>query len=300
VGSGDRSRTIPTYALYGETRDDPALGLLHCESIAARSNRHDWEIRPHRHDALFQLLYMRNGTGFAELEGRKERLGPGCLLSLPALTVHGFRFSRDVDGYVVTFPDAALTAVLWEMPDFIAFLSLPRLIWLPQDSDARADLDQAVLRLVEEFGRVAPGRAAVLHAHLSTLLVSFGRAMLVRDSWRAGTRSRKMRHLRDFRATVERTFRNTQSIGTYASSLGITATQLNRLCREVVGKSALDIVHDRLILEAKRELIYTTLTVNEIAYDLGFRDPAYFSRFFRKRTGVPPSRFRGLAGLLPG
>ena len=67
---------------------------------------------------------------------------------------------------------------------------------------------------------------------------------------------------------------------------------LNTLCRALAGQSALQIVHQRIVLEAKRDLIYTSLTINQLADSLGFADPAYFSRFFRRMTGLSPRDFR--------
>lgn len=283
---------VPTYALYGETREDPALGLLHCESIPERSARHDWEIRPHRHDALFQLLYLRGGSGEAEIEGRSEALAAGSLVVLPPLTVHGFRFSQDVDGWVVTLPEVTLRDVLRAAPQLLPHLGTPRLIRLPSTEAAFADLDLAFQRLAAEFRRTAPGRTGALSAWLALVLVGVGRHILSNEQRALSVHSRKLRHIETFRAAIERTYRAPRPIRAYASDLGITPTQLNRLCREVLGKSALELVHDRILLEAKRDLIYTTLSVNEIAYSLGFREPAYFSRFFKKRTGRTPSLFR--------
>ena len=83
---------LPTYTLYGEADDRPATDWLHCESIAERSRRHHWEIKLHRHAALFQILYIRRGTGQATIDGQTRPLRGPCVLSVPALVPHGFRF----------------------------------------------------------------------------------------------------------------------------------------------------------------------------------------------------------------
>ena len=72
----------------------------------------------------------------------------------------------------------------------------------------------------------------------------------------------------------------------------MTPARLNAACKRAVGVTAGRVIRQRLLLEAKRSLIYTSMTANEIAYDLGFADPAYFSRFFRQHTGRTPSAFR--------
>jgi AraC family transcriptional activator of pobA len=82
----------------------------------------------------------------------------------------------------------------------------------------------------------------------------------------------------------------------YARDLGITANHLNAVCRQAVDKSALTLIHERQILEAKRRLVYSALTISQIADELGFSDPAYFSRFFKRLTGTTPKDFRTQAG----
>ncbi|MBI3370041.1 MAG: AraC family transcriptional regulator, partial [Burkholderiales bacterium] len=83
---------LPTYALYGEHGRTEGTDWLHCESIADRSALHDWEIQPHRHGALFQFLHIRRGSAEAWLDSRSARLLGPCVVAVPALVPHGFRF----------------------------------------------------------------------------------------------------------------------------------------------------------------------------------------------------------------
>ena len=94
--------SIPVFKLYGEALGWPTPDLLHSESIAARSCLHHWEIEPHRHADLWQLLFLYKGQAEIELEGQVRCLREAAIQVVPALCVHGFRFSEDVDGYVVT------------------------------------------------------------------------------------------------------------------------------------------------------------------------------------------------------
>ena len=83
-----------------------------------------------------------------------------------------------------------------------------------------------------------------------------------------------------------------KSIREYAHELKITSVHLNRVCQASVGKPALHVVHDFLIFEAEKFLRQTDMHISEIAYRLNFEDPAYFSRFFKKYTGISPKLFR--------
>ena len=97
-----RPELIPTYALYGEPADSTGDFRLHCETIASRSERFSWEIKPHRHQTFFQILYFRNGNGDAIFGETEHRIVPQTIITVPPETVHGFRFSHDMDGFVLT------------------------------------------------------------------------------------------------------------------------------------------------------------------------------------------------------
>jgi AraC family transcriptional activator of pobA len=91
---------------------------------------------------------------------------------------------------------------------------------------------------------------------------------------------------------VDRHFKTHRPVDFYANELGVSAAHLNALCRRLTGRSALQIVHERLLLQAKRSLIYTAMTISEVSDSLGFSEPAYFSRFFKRYTGLAPKEFR--------
>jgi AraC family transcriptional activator of pobA len=106
---------------------------------------------------------------------------------------------------------------------------------------------------------------------------------------------RALGHVQRFRALVEAQFRQQPSLCDLAGSLGITPTQLNRVCHQVLGHPAQGVLHGRLVLEAQRDLAFTTLAIKQIALGLGFADAGYFTRFFQRHTGQTPSAWRALA-----
>lgn len=96
------SPAVPVFKLYGESQQWPTPDLLHCETISRRSREYQWEIQPHRHADLCQLLYVYKGQAQLEIEGQRTTLTESTLQVLPPLCVHGFRFAEDVQGFVVT------------------------------------------------------------------------------------------------------------------------------------------------------------------------------------------------------
>lgn len=283
--------SIPTYRLYGEVNAWPTPELLHHESIAERSVVHNWEIRPHRHPDLLQILYIRRGRARIFLDGGEESAAPPCMVLVPPMCVHGFTFSEDIDGHVLSMPDFALDRFFNTTVDLGHRLNRPRVLnSLPEEHAGH--LNMIFHQLADDYASDRPARLLALEALVGLVLV---RAIRLADGDtpdKGNINDRSTRHLRYFMELIARHYRRGWTIEDYACELGITSTQLNHICRRRTGHSALQLVHDRLLLEAKRSLIYTAMTISEIAYSLGFTDPAYFSRFFTKRAGCSPSLFR--------
>ena len=97
---------------------------------------------------------------------------------------------------------------------------------------------------------------------------------------------------RRFEALLEQHFREHWTVSRYAAALSVTPTHLSRLTRSATGNAASQLILERTIREARRNLVYTNLPISGIAYALGFNDPAYFSRLFSAATGLSPRRFR--------
>ncbi len=288
----------PIFKLYGEAQAWPAPDLLHCETIESRSRLHAWHIESHRHADLAQLLYVRQGRVNLQLEDwRGEMAGP-LLVVLPVLCVHAFAFDPAVEGFVITLPVPQLERLKLRCQRAGPGMFLAAECLALAGGDATW-LDQLIGQLVAEYEGRRPGREVLLEALLDSLAIWLVRQH--RQQQGTALPRRAEQHLGRFLALVEQHYREHWSLGRYAAALGISGVHLNSLCRQLAGASALAIVHERLLLEARRTLSYTQASVGEIADALGFADPAYFARFFRRGTGQSPVNYRRLAGAdLPG
>jgi AraC family transcriptional activator of pobA len=283
-----RAQPLPAYTLYGEPQHAGLPDLLHLESIESRSRRHDWEIRPHRHPALFQILVIARGRVQAVLDDAEHRLQGPCAIAVPAMAVHGFQFEPGIDGIVVTVAARQVQAVTGADAAWGAALAAPCVL-----APAPAPLLQAAAALRDEQCRGDAWRALALDTALRRLLLELARA---RPPSPAGTegpaQARALHHAQRFQALVEARFREQPPLAALAAPLGITPTQLERVCRAVLGRSALGVLHGRLLLEAQRELGYTAMSVKQVAIGLGFADAGYFTRWFQQRTGLTPTAWR--------
>ncbi len=290
------TRVIPNYALYGDQAQPSWHNSFDFEWIPQRSRSYNWKIRPHKHDAFIQILYLTQGGGEALIDNARLRMQAPCLVLIPAQSVHGFDFSPEVDGPVVTAaqrPLESLASVV--MPELLHTLRQPAVIALDKTSDHVEVLMPLFLAIEREAHSHAPGQMAMGLSLLTAVCVHIARLGKAVEPLALKVNSRKSQQIEKFRAMVDADYKKHLPIATYADALSITPGQLSRLCREVLGMSGLDVINARLIHEAQRELIYTTASIKQLANILGFSDETYFGRFFRKHTGLSPREFRAKA-----
>ncbi|MBB3192333.1 helix-turn-helix domain-containing protein [Halomonas cerina] len=287
--------SVPVFKLYGETHPWPTPDLLHCESIPERSRLHDWRIQPHRHADLVHLLHLSAGRVTLELEGSvRERQAP-LVIMVPTMSIHGFRFSPDTQGHIITLARPLTERLSADLADQAGVLGRAEARGL-DDAREAARIATLVAQINDEYRQPAPGRERLLTALIEALTVEVAR--LADHDWRPAARplphgrSRALEHLQNYQALIEAQFRQQPSVERFAEQLGMSSAHLNLLCRRLAGRSALQLLHERLLLEAKRQLTYTNMTISEVADSLGFSEPAYFTRFFKRLTGLSPRDFR--------
>jgi len=280
--------SIPVFKLYGESLDWPTPDLLHCETISKRSREHHWEIKPHRHADLCQLLFVHRGQAELEIEGQRTLLGESALQILPALSVHGFRFSEDIDGYVVTLAAPLMAHLQAQLGHSVNALAVAESYPAGADGDY---LNSLFAALQNEYQGREPAREMLMHSLVSVIMVWVSRQAIRRRS--ASQRPQRAReYFNGYIQLVETHYREHVKVEDLAHKLGISVSHLNGTCRELAGQPALQIMHERQLLEAKRLLTYTSMTIYEISDTLGFSDPTNFTRLFRRRVGISPKAFR--------
>jgi AraC family transcriptional activator of pobA len=288
----------PIAVAFREVRHFKPEDCLHCEAIEVRGRLHDWTIPAHRHEGLHQFQLLESGRATVTLDNVPHCVQAPAALMLAPGCVHAFDYAPDCAGHQVTVPTALLQHAFADAPALVDRLALSLVLDADAlDDDDAAQAQQLFARLVAEFDGAEPARMEALRA-LAVLVA----AWFLR---RAGSAppDETRRALRDtlvqrFRSLLELHLRRHQPLGFYAASLKVTPDHLSRACRAVTGQSALDLLHERLLQEARRLLAYTDATVAEVAHELGFADAAYFSRFFARRAGLAPQAYR--AGLQSG
>ncbi|APO79128.1 AraC family transcriptional regulator protein (plasmid) [Rhizobium etli 8C-3] len=283
------TKSAPTYDLYGESAGKKPDFWLHCETIPSRSSLHGWEIRLHRHENFLQILYINAGSGDAIFAQERHAIRPRSVITVPPGLKHGFRFSKDIDGFVITVLASHLKSTPGDRSRFGQWLAKPQLTGLDmQDQDA-AYVAQTLTRLGEEFSGRRSGRSDLLDAYLTSALQLTARICEGAESEVADENSRRMEVLSGL---VQQYLRAHKPVAFYARELGISPAHLNRIVKTATGNSVRELIARKLTEEAKRELLFTLASVQEISYRLGFADSAYFSRFFLNRVGETPRTWR--------
>ena len=273
---------VQSYSLFGESTHLP--DVLHCETIADRSELHDWELAPHRHARLHQVLLIANGGGWATLDGKTHALPTGSLVNVPPEHVHSFRFEKDTRGWVTTLADELLDELLVGVGTLRSELDQACVL------SADTFVTQTVHQIWLEFSAQEKARALVLRG-LSGVLLGWVARQLAQSTL-ADAKFNDSELVQRFKELIELNFKAHWTVSQYAKALSISPTHLSRLTRAANGSSALRIIEARLMREARRNLAYTNLSISSIAYTLGFTDPAYFSRVFTRDAGISPKAFR--------
>jgi AraC family transcriptional activator of pobA len=283
---------IPRFSLYGETPQQAEARFLHLEALEERSRPSDWTIRPHVHPDLHQVFWVTAGAGDISLDAGLSQLAAPFLVIAPAGVVHAFTWPPGTQGHVLTLADSYLRETTGRFPELAEMFAQGLAVSIALDDAPAVALKSALDGLGRELVWDAPCHEAAVEAHLLAVLVAL-RRMLAQavdaEAQRLGPAARVVSRFRDL---VEGRFRSDAAISDYAEALGLTEKQLRTACLKVTGMSPLQQLRRRRALEAKRLLTYSSMTVTEIAYSLGFEDPAYFSRFFSEEAGQSPRAFR--------
>ena len=286
------ARAIPAFFLYGEPLRAPDEGTVHIETIEARSRLHHWKIRPHRHRDLHQVLIFWRGVCEARFDDQDRTLSGPALLVIPQGTVHSFSFSEDTDGLVISFAASLAREIFRTSRSLSATFDQPFAVTFGHRNVGATEIRRLGTMLLREFTHAARGRDLALHGLLSALLANIPRLAHSAAVPSADAANRARELVARFRDSIEQHYRVRLSLGAHARALGTTEAALRRACRLIAGQSPLALLHSRLLIEAERQLRYTGMRVTQIAYLLGFEDPAYFTRFFTKRTGIAPAAWR--------
>src|SRR5262249_12737137 len=250
---------------------------------------------------LFQILLIERGGGEMTFEAATIAFDAPCAILVPATVAHGFRFRPALtDGWVMSFIEDVAEAMGDRQGEALARLkTLAAEPAVATSGEAERDrLSKLAVELHEERFLARAGFRIAMRGLLALIAVEVARLAAARARGTADAVALEPTGatVDALRKLVEEHFHKERQLGFYADKLAMTVDRLNDHVKRATGVTAGHLIRQRVLTEAKRQLVFTSQPIHEIAYDLAFSDPSHFARFFRKQTGTTPHEFRAARG----
>lgn len=278
--------------LFGDDFDLLEGSLIHHEPIETRSLLYDFEIKQHLHSDLYQVFLITSGGGLLLSSGVKIPLDSPCALTIPSNRLHGFAFQTEVRGEVFTIHESLIEKIITSTPIICSPFDQLQYIPLEAGADSFIELLQLKEKIISELQKTDNASKISVVLLFQLFLLNLYRLRREDHERTITSTNRVLNHFNNFKKLIKKHGFEGKTVNFYANELNLTPVHLNRICKSATQKSALEIIHEQLLKEAKKYLSGTTNTIAEIAYFLGFKDPAHFSKFFKKKEGTPPGKFR--------
>lgn len=282
---------IPVHDLMIKDLKHPDFDIISLNGVGERN--YDGVV-PHRHN-FYELLVFTEGGGIHEVDFNDYAIKANSIHFVSPTQVHKLKASQS-KGFVmcftidVAYPFKGKTeSFVHNFPFYDFNLSLPFL----QVSKKRFDDIFALVKEVNTlFYTEHPFKLEIIKSYLFIILLEI-KACYLENRQSIGKQSiNHDKRIKDFIELVDKHYADQLGVINYAHKLSLSPNYLNALCKKETGKTAIQLIHDRILLEARRLLYSTQLSVKEVSYELNFEDVAYFNRFFKKNMSVTPLEYR--------
>ncbi|PJZ55260.1 helix-turn-helix domain-containing protein [Leptospira adleri] len=273
-----------------EEKTEPLFYVGRLEELPPSFREYD---SSHRH-TYFALFFFLEGAGTHTIDFQENTIESESLFFLKPGQVHSWKFAKPVKGFALKISSDFFTdqgenvSTLREYPFFQFAQSSPK-IRIEDSLRLRSDFE----RLIDE--KDSQSEKKMLLVLTQVVLLQTKKEFDLQQENEILPDSTIV----SFQKLLEENFLKERNTSYYSRRIGIAPNTLNRICHEELGKSAKSVIHERIILEIKRLLLHSKLNITQIAWELGFADNAYFSRYFKSQTGISPERFRDFGRKAP-
>ncbi|RRB01172.1 helix-turn-helix domain-containing protein [Larkinella rosea] len=281
------SSPVPVYKLQAFPRHEPnaLFYMTRLEKLVQEFKGID---KPHSH-TFYLVMWIIKGSGTHTIDFKTYAIAPHQLYFLTPGQVHSWQLSADVEGFNLFFEAnffrSRFPNRLFQYPFFHSHQHQPLL-----EVASSAALFQDLFRYAwQEYDSQQPNRPEVFLSFVHLILETANRLYTERQT---ETDTNLFDRIRQYEELLEQQFLTVREVASYAEQMHLTPNYLNAICKKVLGKTASQLLHERLVIEAQRLLTHTAQSVKEIGFRLGFEDPSYFVRFFKKHTHQTPAEFR--------
>jgi len=286
---------IPIYELPFPEKEKLALKIYKVKggTIQRKDYPHDTRL-PHKH-SYFELCVFTNGSGEHEIDFQNHPIHSPSIHVLHPGQVHLIRRGEEYEGYLFVFSKEFYNLQfkgLEIIPGYPLVTKLSHGPILNMTNDEFEDFAILIASIEKEFEQTSPESEEIIISFLNIFFLRLRNRFvsLLKEENPIDTPFRKLVY--SFNELVDHHFKEIHQVKEYAELLGESPVVLNRAIKNLTGKTPSELIVERLILEAKRLLLYSDLSNKEVAYKLNYEDPSYFARIFRKKTGDTPTEFR--------
>jgi len=280
-------RKIPVRSIT--TASGSGSGYISVRSLASIQQGGALQHTLHRHTYFFILL-VQTGKGIHTIDFTRYPVKQQSVYILRPGQVHELSLEAGAIGYILEFESSFYQPA--DVSTSFAFRKAVGKNYCKVSSARFKKLINLVTDIRDELAGKYPGYDAYIKNCLANVFIELNRQSTSPNRISERSQPYQQDLFERFRALLEQTIAEQKPVNWYAQQLHLSPFQLNKLTSTMTGQTVSQFVNDQLVLEAKRQLLATSSQVKEIAGALGFEDPSYFIRFFRKQTGFAPEAFR--------
>jgi AraC-like DNA-binding protein len=269
--------------------EQSALGRFSIRKIEHVLDGSDLQHDLHRHNFFFMLL-VQSGEGVHEIDFVPHAVTDGSVFLLRPGQVHQLCLKTGATGYLMEFDTEFYRPT--DKSSAHRFRRAAGKNRCHPETATFERLNALLSDVFEEYTNKDDGYADAIKATLEIFFINYIRQSKSPDSINPATNAYIQERFEEFTELVERNFKTHKQVSHYADLMNLSSYQLNEITKTTIGKTASLMIDEYIILEAKRYLLATASQIKEIADHLGYEDPSYFIRFFRKHTGLSPDAFR--------
>lgn len=248
--------------------------------------------KPHKHNSYLAILFT-NGTGRHEIDFNSYEIKPGSMFLLAPGQTHHWELSEDIDGYIFSH-----TADFYDLHyshnrvhEFPFFYSIQNTPCLVLEKTKMKVIELLFSQLFEEYAGDEPLQQQLILSYVDIIYVKLSRLYLAANSQKIIRTNSYSEKFQQFESLLEKNYIQEKSPSQYADWMNISPKHLNRITKTVINKTASEVIADRIVLEAKRRVLHTKNNFSQVATSLGYADYAYFSKLFKKTSGLTPTGF---------
>jgi len=282
-------KKYPIYSVQNFSCND-VYRDFYVNTFAEHLKSHSFVEEPHRHDS-YLMVFFTNGSGLHEVDFDQFEIKRGSLFVLQPGQMHHWSLSEDIEGFVIIFSQELYNLYFGQkkINEYNFYHSIHNRPEMVFEKNEIPKIQPYFDLLIQENNQNNKLQLDKMLNLLDCIHIEISRKYS--ETYSHQTHSYNIK-INKFESLLETYFRKEKLPSFYAEKLNITLKHLNRICNEILQKTATEVIMDRVILEIKRMLIDKQLAVNEVAFAVGYEDYSYFSRFFKKQTGMSPTEFR--------